>query len=58
LRLSIRLRKVGVVGSRSGKGHTKRRLDHSDRLTDRLRSQIGSSPINISSMPFVVGQAD
>jgi CRP/FNR family transcriptional regulator, cyclic AMP receptor protein len=59
LRLSIRLRKVEDRIAASIDGEKEIQSAASITLiarTDPLRSQIGSSPINVSSMPFVVGR--
>ena len=59
LRLSIRLRKVQdrIVASADRERDIQSAASISlIARTDRLRSQIGSSPISVSSMPFVVGR--
>ena len=59
LRLSIRLRKVEdrIVASADRESDIQSAASITlIARTDTLRSQIGSSPINVSSMPFVVGR--
>ena len=59
LRLSIRLRKVEdrIVAGTAPKRDTLTAASITlIGRTDRLRSQIGSSPIKVSSLPFVVGR--
>ena len=59
VRLSIRLRKVEdrIVAGTGAEAHTLSGVSITlIARSDRLRSQIGSSPINVSSLPFVVGR--